>query len=98
METAMNELNRLTDLKEARSQRTNKNIGRADGDWLIAQADELDSLRNFMEQRRGRPVEMVAGAAIAEVERLEAEIKYMKSGSKDMSAKKAAALKGYSDE
>lgn len=40
---------------------------------------ELGSLRNFMEQRRGKPVEMVAGAAIRTIEEQDAELAAMRS-------------------
>ena len=40
---------------------------------------ELGSLRNFMEQRRGKPVEMVSGAAIRTIEEQDAELAAMRS-------------------
>ena len=36
--------------------------------------EELDALRNFMEKRHGKPVMLVAGAAIVLIEALDDEI------------------------
>lgn len=45
---------------------------------LEAASQELDSLRNFMQQRRGRKVVMVSGAAIRTIEDFDAQVERMK--------------------